>query len=150
VVDAGGGSSTGSEATTESTSLSGGVIAGLVVVGVIVLLALSLLAFGFWRQRAARRDGYSDIGKARVSVSWTNLSYTVPGGSKNPILGVFGNRKKDGTGANEDKAILDNITGTVRAGQMMAILGPSGTFLLGFSHSARTDQSCRCREDDTS
>ncbi|KAJ2913577.1 hypothetical protein MD484_g6845, partial [Candolleomyces efflorescens] len=126
VIDAGGGSSTGSEPTTESTTLSGGVIAGLVVVGVLVFLALSLLAFGLWRQRVARRDGYSDIGKARVSVSWTNLSYTVPGGSKNRILGIFGNRKKDANGANEDKAILDNITGTVRAGQMMAILGPSG------------------------
>ncbi|RXW15568.1 hypothetical protein EST38_g10280 [Candolleomyces aberdarensis] len=126
VIDTGGGSSTGSEETTESSTLSGGVIAGLVVVGVIVLLALSLLAFGFWRQRAARRNGYHDIGKARVAVSWSNLSYTVPSGSKRSALALFRNRKKDGSGASEDKAILDNITGTVRAGQMMAILGPSG------------------------
>ncbi|KAH9483668.1 ABC transporter G family member [Psilocybe cubensis] len=110
---------------TKSKPLSGGVIAGLAVVGALILLSLLLLALGLRSQRAARRRGVS-VERSRASVEWTNLSYTIPGESESVKIPIFGRRKGGATEIYTDKVILDNVTGVVKPGQMMAILGPSG------------------------
>jgi ABC-type multidrug transport system fused ATPase/permease subunit len=119
VIDTGGGASD-SPAETESKSLGGGVIAGLAVVGTLVLLALGFLLLGFLRQRAARKNGDRDLGGSQVAVVWSKLTYVVPSRSG----GILRRRKHE----EGDKTILDDITGRVRPGQMMAILGPSGMY----------------------
>ncbi|PPQ88680.1 hypothetical protein CVT25_010114 [Psilocybe cyanescens] len=111
--------STASEAT-KAKPLSGGVIAGLAVVGGLLILALLLLALGLSTQRTARRSGVP-FEQSRASVEWSNLSYTILGEK-----GIFGSKKGDATEIYTDKVILDNVSGVVRPGQMMAILGPSG------------------------
>ncbi|TFK25787.1 ABC transporter [Coprinopsis marcescibilis] len=111
----------GSEEAPKNEPLGGGVIAGLAVVGGLVLLALLFLLWGFLSQRAARKKGYVDEGKAKVGVSWSNLTYYVPHQS-----GFFSGFRKKAEVSNGDKFILDNISGNIPAGQMMAILGPSG------------------------
>ncbi|KAG2020925.1 multidrug resistance protein 1 [Coprinopsis cinerea AmutBmut pab1-1] len=97
--------------------LSGGVIAGLAVVGGLVLLALLFLLWGFLSQRTARRKAFVDP-MVKVGVTWSNLSYCVPAST-----GIFKRKKQTEDG---DKFIIDNISGHVPSGQMMAILGPSG------------------------
>jgi len=99
-------------------SLSGGVIAGLVVVVTLVSLALLFLAFGLWRQRKARLQGYTRLGSGGVAVEWKDLSYSVPSSDS------WGRKKSKNV--NDDKVILDNVNGLVLPGQIMAILGPSG------------------------
>jgi ABC transporter len=105
----------------ESTakSLSGGVIAGLAVVGSLLLLAIFVIAFGFFNQRRARRGAGSSRKYGSIDVEWKNLSYTVPL-SKSIFSSM--RRKK----SNTPRTILDNVSGQVKAGEIMAILGPSG------------------------
>lgn len=110
-------------------SLGGGVVAGLAVVGGLVGLALLLLLLGLLRQRAARRrgadDGFGGMGRSGgVAVVWTDVSYIVPRSS-----GLFTRRKggKTASGYTDEKVVLDNVSGRVEPGQMMAVLGPSGT-----------------------
>ena len=46
-------------------------------------------------------------------------------------VGVGAKGKANSSNAvNDDKVILDNVSGTVHPGQMMAILGPSGRLCL--------------------
>ncbi|KAH8100236.1 ABC transporter [Cristinia sonorae] len=105
------------------SSLSGGVIAGLAVIGALVGLALFFLAFGWWVQRRARRSGTSSSSKmGGTSVEWTHVSYFVPNSAQG-LFGYFGRSKRD---LSDHKVVLDNVTGRVLPGQMMAILGPSG------------------------
>jgi len=127
VIDSGGNLTHASSSSQGGKSLSGGVIAGLAVVGGLVFAALLLLALGFRTQRAARRNGLGDVRGARVSVYWSNLSYIIPGaGRQSGWIGKARNLRDGSTAVNDDKVILDSVTGRVQPGQMMAILGPSG------------------------
>ncbi|KDR81917.1 hypothetical protein GALMADRAFT_240228 [Galerina marginata CBS 339.88] len=117
----GGGGNTAAAPSTSSKSLSGGVIAGLAVIGSLIIVALLLLALGLRTQRAARKSG-AEFEKNGASVEWSDLSYVIPGRKD----GIFGKSKASSTDINNDQVILDNVSGAVRPGQMMAILGPSG------------------------
>jgi ABC-type multidrug transport system ATPase subunit/ABC-type multidrug transport system permease subunit len=115
--------SNGTNTTTSSStraSLSGGVIAGLAVVGGLLLIAAVFLLLGWLAQRRARRSGYDQLTSGNVTVEWSNISYIVPASND----GLW--KKRNSLGYNDDKVILDSISGRVLPGQMMAILGPSG------------------------
>jgi hypothetical protein len=103
-------------------SLSGGVIAGLVVVGGLLGLSLVLLFWGLFRQRVARRAPYDHDRGRRATIAWQDVSCIVP-----KATGIDARLDLWAGGQNsEDKTILDSVSGRVSAGQMMAILGPSG------------------------
>jgi ABC-type multidrug transport system fused ATPase/permease subunit len=130
VIDAAGSGITTAASTNVSHPLSGGVIGGLVVVGFLLLLAFALGVLGYLAQRRARRARPLEPEKTGgVSVEWSGVSYVIPGTNG----GFFGRnnnkKKKEQAGYNDDKAILDNLSGRVRPGQVMAILGPSGKVL---------------------
>jgi len=145
VIDGGGGD-TAAAPTVATKSLSGGVIAGLAVVGGLLLLSLTLLGIGLRRQRIARKNQV-DYERTRVSLKWSSLTYTIAAaGKKRGSLGAF----RSSGNAEDDKVILDAVSGTVRPGQMMAILGPSG--LCSFPCSMTDEQLIvfpRCGQDDS-
>ncbi|KAG6816110.1 hypothetical protein H0H87_008567 [Tephrocybe sp. NHM501043] len=116
VIDTGGSIATSDAAS--GKALSGGVIAGLAVVGGLAFFSLALIVAGCILQRKARKTRRSDGSGMKVDVYWEGITYSVPGSSKAGFLGLFGDH--------EEKTILDNVSGNVQAGQMMAILGPSG------------------------
>ncbi|KAF7359175.1 Abc transporter [Mycena sanguinolenta] len=105
------GGSTGKE-------LSGGVIGGLATVGGLVLIALVFLVFGLIKQHSARRAKPTVADGNGFAVEWSRVSYVVPSPRS-----WFGKR---GQGTDDDKVVLDTVSGRVTPGQMMAILGPSG------------------------
>lgn len=126
---------TGNSTTTATSSgkpISGGVIAGLCVVCGLVFLALCTVAFGLVKQRKARNaivgsENMTDLGNGGVDLEWDNVSYMIPDkqGAAAFASGLV-NRFHRGEREYQDKTVLDCVTGVVRAGQMMAILGPSG------------------------
>lgn len=120
VIDNGGNVTSSSQSSSGGKPLSGGVIAGLAVVGALVFLALVLLLFGCMKQRAARKARYGDVEGIKVNAVWNDVSYAIPTGTS-----FFGLWKGD-SGDIGEKVVLDSVSGMVRAGQMMAILGPSG------------------------
>ncbi|GLB35512.1 putative ABC-2 type transporter [Lyophyllum shimeji] len=124
VIDNGGNVTDTSPTTDGGKPLSGGVIAGLAVVGSLAFLALIFLLFGCIQQRKARRARLGDNPGIQVGVEWDAISYTVPGSGAS-ILGKL-RRRQGAANVNDDKVVLDNVSGKVQAGQMMAILGPSG------------------------
>ena len=93
--------------TTGSSPLSPGVIAGLAVVGALVGLGLAGVVWGWILQRAARKRSFDGGHNGGVDVRWTNVSYFVRSSGR-------------------DKTILDSVNGHVAAGELMAVLGPSG------------------------
>ncbi|KAJ7090414.1 hypothetical protein B0H15DRAFT_939000 [Mycena belliarum] len=119
VIDTAGGANSTAE-TTKSAPLSGGVIGGLAVVGGIVLIALLLLLLGLVKQRAARRAPPEAVEGSRFAVEWAGVSYVVSGLGGRTWLGTRAR------GADDDKVILDAVSGRVAPGQLMGILGPSG------------------------
>ncbi|KAK7688928.1 hypothetical protein QCA50_007619 [Cerrena zonata] len=125
VIDTASGNSTSSDSQGSGSSLGGGVIAGLAVVGGLIGLALLFLLWGFVVQRKARRTPRSPLDRTGgAAVEWSDVSYFVPNSSK---FFDFPRRKKPNQGDFADhKVILDNVSGQVLAGHMMAILGPSG------------------------
>ncbi|KAH7318800.1 hypothetical protein B0J17DRAFT_747732 [Rhizoctonia solani] len=112
-------------------SLSGGVIAGLAVLGVIVLGVAVLLAWGCVLQRqsrASRNEKQAAAGR-RVGVEWKNIGYLVHPSGSGSFFSLGGIHRR-----NASKTILSGLSGSVRPGQMLAILGPSGagkTTLIG-------------------
>ncbi|KAK2460677.1 hypothetical protein APHAL10511_007147 [Amanita phalloides] len=122
--------STLSEPPTNSggTSLSGGVIAGLAVVGGLLGLSLLFLLWGLYKQRMARKAGYVHEQGKQPTIEWTDVSYTVrkATGISTRLSDWIGQQRGPSKFINEDKTILDSVTGKVHAGQIMAILGPSG------------------------
>ncbi|KAF7796484.1 hypothetical protein EIP86_007661 [Pleurotus ostreatoroseus] len=115
--------------TTEHKELNGGVIAGLAVVGALVGLALLVLLLGWLNQRKAKRANWADYrdNKGGVGLQWQNIHYIVPNTTSfwSSLLPGFVRRK----GRYDDyKIVLDNVSGVVHPGQMMAVLGPSGAY----------------------
>lgn len=105
-----------------------GVIVGLAVVGGLIAIALLFLLLGWLSQRKARKlTSNSLVKRGGYSVEWNDISYAIPRGSAR--LRLFHRSSKDGQVTTDDKVILDNVSGRVNPGQMMAILGPSGTYL---------------------
>ncbi|KAF7294642.1 ABC transporter protein [Mycena indigotica] len=96
--------------------LSGGVIGGLAAVGALVLIALLALCFGFVKQRSARKAKIEVAEGNRITVEWSDVSYSVLGTNGGSLF-----RR-----ATNDKVVLDSVSGAVLPGQMMAVLGPSG------------------------
>ncbi|KAJ6488152.1 hypothetical protein C8R47DRAFT_1276684 [Mycena vitilis] len=101
--------------------LSGGGICSLAAVGSLVFLALAFLVFGLLRQRSARRAKPSIADGSRVAVEWSRVTYVVSGRGNRTWFG----RRVRGSD-DDDKVVLDAVTGRVAPGQMMAVLGPSG------------------------
>ncbi|KAI9508809.1 hypothetical protein F5148DRAFT_1351131 [Russula earlei] len=117
----------GSSGTGDGGSLGGGVIAGLAVVGASIVLALLGFLIGWTRQRKQRRLGAGLFGEGKgqhggFAVEWSDVTYVVPQtyGSKGWL------RTGPSKGQDDDKIILDGISGRVEPGQLLAILGPSG------------------------
>jgi ABC-type multidrug transport system fused ATPase/permease subunit len=125
VIDNGGNVTASSQNTSGGKPLSGGVIAGLAVVGSLVFLALMLLLFGYVQQRAARKAHFGEIGGIKVNVEWNGVSYAIP--TDADIFGLW--PKRDLGNFSNAKVVVDSVSGTVKAGEMMAILGPSGTYV---------------------
>jgi ABC-type multidrug transport system fused ATPase/permease subunit len=127
VIDEAGNSTDSTSNGSGGHSLSGGVIAGLAVVGGLLLLALLLLALGLVKQRRARRSGLGGTGKTGgVGVDWVDINYDIPRSS-----GLMGRFRELGSNTNKGDVIMDDhvlggISGRVKPGEMMAILGPSG------------------------
>jgi len=141
VIDTAGGG-TSSSSTQASKPLSPGVIAGLAVVCGLVLLSLLLLALGLRTQRLARKSA-ADFKRSNVGVEWSCLSYVIPSERQGALSAL----RKRGGSKNDDKVILDSVSGSVRPGQMMAILGPSGnSFIFG---TTRVLIFSRRRENDS-
>jgi ABC-type multidrug transport system fused ATPase/permease subunit len=106
----------------QGASLSTGVIVGLAVVGTLVLLALSVLFFGFLRQRKAKKSPNDRRDYGGVGIEWTGVSYSVTNNS-------FWRKKKSpaaGAATGSPTVILDGVWGSLKPGELLAILGPSG------------------------
>ncbi|KAJ6606274.1 hypothetical protein DFH09DRAFT_1119732 [Mycena vulgaris] len=119
-IDTAGDNTTTTASTAKGTQLSGGVIGGLAVVGGLLLTALLFLLLGLIKQRAARRASPDAVDGSRVAVEWVGVSYIVAGLGDRSWLGTRAR------GAEDDKVVLDAVSGRVAPGQMMAVLGPSG------------------------
>ncbi|KAF9654055.1 hypothetical protein BDM02DRAFT_3158815 [Thelephora ganbajun] len=116
---------TASSPTKQSNGLNSGVIAGLAVVGGLLGVALLFLLLGWLSQRKARKTPSNTLEKrGGYPLEWNHITYVIPHG--NTGLRLFRRNPKDGQIITDDKVILDDVSGRVDPGQMMAILGPSG------------------------
>lgn len=113
--------------TSGESSLSGGVIAGLAVVGALLLSVLLLLALGLVKQKRARRSSLGGTDKTGgVGVDWADVHYDIPRSSG--LMEKLRGYTRTGSKGDMimDDHVLGGISGRVRPGEMMAILGPSG------------------------
>ena len=118
---------TTSSSAKQGDGLNAGVIAGLAVVGGLICVALLFFLLGWLSQRKARKAPSNSMERrGGYSLEWNDITYIIPSGSD--ALRHFWRIPKGGRIATDDKVILDNVSGRVDPGQMMAILGPSGTF----------------------
>jgi hypothetical protein len=123
-----------SDVTNNGSSLSGGVIGGLAVVGALLLIVLAALIWGWLSQKRARSSRVAGYGSAPdrklgVGMAWSNVNYTItkPTGVS-AILNPRLNKARMTVGS-DGKTILEDISGSVQPGEMLAILGPSGMSL---------------------
>ncbi|KAH9918371.1 ABC transporter [Epithele typhae] len=139
VIDTVSGNSTdSSNAPSSGSSLSPGVIAGLAVVGGLVGISLFLLCLGWLSQRRARKRGSMKLAPSGgVSVAWADISYFVA--QPTSSLPIRSRRSR----TDDRKVVLDNVSGRVVPGEMMAILGPSGQARQRSSISSRAGRSDR-------
>lgn len=130
VIDTASNSNSTSTDPTSHSSLGGGVIAGLAVVGGLIGIALLFLILGLFKQRKARRSGVGSWSSRSggVRLTWTNISYFVASGHS--PLSSRKNRSLD-----DAKTVLDNVSGHIEPGQIMAIMGPSGKPPLSLNRS---------------
>lgn len=127
------------------TQLSSGVIAGLAVVGGLIGLVLLGLLIGLWSQRKVKKGGKgldAERDHGGVAVEWKDVNYTVPVAGGRNWLGVRRSMALD-------KIVLAGVSGRVEPGQMMGILGPSGTWLaeLHYGNMSFDATGSRCRKD---
>jgi ABC-type multidrug transport system fused ATPase/permease subunit len=145
-----------SQALHKANQLSAGVIAGLAVVGVVALLIALLIAWGCVIQRRARNSGAAGekVERRRVGVEWRGVGYVAdPAANRASLLRFLTSGRKaraelgstsvielrdvengekplpiapSGPYSSKPKQILSGLSGQVRPGQMLAILGPSG------------------------
>lgn len=160
VIDANGTAGTVLE-TAVHAQLGGGVIAGLAVVGALVFLAAAAFLWGWRNQVAARRGAATSSGAAaaaagagadsekavsmggagqRLGIEWREVGYWVDSGESTPppqtnvMNGKAGEEADEHAEQEGNSTILDQVSGSVRPGEMMAILGPSGAYALVFAH----------------
>ena len=132
------------------TNLSGGVIAGLSVLGVVILTLAAAILLGLLRRSQARKSP-QDPPTPAMGLQWDRLYYSVrthsskrstssKKGSSQSSVTSSEPREKDAeemaslpsfgrsipTLTNSNGQILRNVSGSVAAGSMLAILGPSG------------------------
>ncbi|KAI0333180.1 hypothetical protein GY45DRAFT_1320127 [Cubamyces sp. BRFM 1775] len=118
-----GNSTSSGDGSSGGSSLGGGVIAGLAVVGGLIGIALFFLLLGCISQRRARRKGVGALDRSGgVAAVWSDVSYIVP----QPSGSSWFPRRRSRQDADTQKVILDNVSGRVVPGEVMAILGPSG------------------------
>ncbi|GAA95173.1 uncharacterized protein L969DRAFT_53338 [Mixia osmundae IAM 14324] len=119
------------------SSLSGGVIAGLAVLGAVIASLMILLLVGLRKQAKARRIPYIDEPTRPVGLSWQNLTYHIRSGSalhsaKTERTGEHLTRSVSGSylpvvrTQSSGKAILSDVSATVPAGSLLAVMGESG------------------------
>ncbi|KDQ18610.1 hypothetical protein BOTBODRAFT_28990 [Botryobasidium botryosum FD-172 SS1] len=115
-------------AVSAGNGLSGGVIAGLAVVGVIVAAVIVLFVWGWVCQRQAKRmggaGGLGDEKVGGVGLEWRDVRYVIGGGKRAWPLGL--RKRKGGMDTDDPKVLLKGIDGRADAGNLVAILGPSG------------------------
>ena len=123
VIDRGSNSTT-SGSTKQGNGLNSGVIAGLAVVGGLIGVALLFFLLGWLLQRKARKAPLNALAKrGGYPVEWNDITYVIPRPRS------FWGHSGGGQATPDDMVILDNVSGRVDPGQMMAILGPSGACL---------------------
>jgi hypothetical protein len=121
----------------EPERLSKAVIGGLAVVGGLLLISIIVLLWGWRRQVMARLQRSSNEHRSThgFGIMWSNLRYTIrhefvgqPMGQRNwwRRLNWRQDRQDPEDETMKYKVLLDDISGRVEPGQMMAILGPSG------------------------
>lgn len=107
--------------------------------GALLLASLALLLVGWLLQRKARRGPNELLGRGEdgelkrspaVGLRWTNISLHVPG-QQSPWGAFFDRTKQSSTTTGSSspdrsgyKTILTGVSGSVSAGNMLAILGP--------------------------
>ncbi|KAF9239156.1 hypothetical protein BU15DRAFT_46984 [Melanogaster broomeanus] len=114
------GATTSSSQSAGSAPLAGGVVAGLAVVGGLIAIGVAGVVWGWVLQRSARKRPFDGGQSGGVTVRWADVSYFVRPSSA-LSWSLFSRRTGDG-----EKTILDGVSGHVPAGELMAILGPSG------------------------
>ncbi|KAF8839854.1 hypothetical protein BDN67DRAFT_931344 [Paxillus ammoniavirescens] len=116
VIDSANGTTSSSQSGA-SQPLGGGVIAGLAVVCGLIAIGAAAVVWGWVLQRSARKRPFDGDQSGGVAVRWSDVSYFVgPSGAS-----VFSRRSNVA-----ETTILDGVSGHIPAGELMAILGPSG------------------------
>ncbi len=128
VIDtASGHSGSGSSSNGRGNELSGGVISGTAVIGALLLASIIMYIFGWINQRRARMRKFSNDPSlfemkepgtldSGVGIQWHNISFGVPKGTRSMLM----------RNSSDVKFILNDVSGHVKPGTMLAILGPSG------------------------
>lgn len=139
VIDSSSNTTTSNTGTKSTNGLDVGVIAGLAVVGGLVAIALLFLILGCLSQRRARKAVSNHLTeRGGYPLEWNDITYIIP--SEGAGRRSFFRTEKSGQTTTDDKVILDNVSGRVDPGQMMAILGPSGTCLYYLLHNRNSSQ----------
>ncbi|KAG1865336.1 hypothetical protein F4604DRAFT_1928485 [Suillus subluteus] len=80
----------------------------------------TVVAWGWYVQRAAKKLPFNGGQSGGISVRWSDISYIVQSPQNSPSSLISKSTIREG------KTILDSVSGSIESGQLMAILGPSG------------------------